>query len=174
MNDTIDFRDRYLIGRTDPDFSGGFSTNLSWKGFSIFAQFDFAIGHVIVNMGRQRNLAQVQGRSNGPVEILDSWTEENRDTDVPRYDFIDPQNNHSRNARYVENGDYLCVRELSLSYDLPTNFIQPYVNKANLFISATNLKYFTDYTGVNPEAGGSDYGRYPMPRRVVLGLNISF
>jgi hypothetical protein len=108
------------------------------------------------------------------MEITRSWTEDNKDTNIPRYDFIDPQQNHTRNDRYIEKGDYLAFREVSFSYNIPSQFIQPYVSTAKLYISATNLAYFTGYSGVLPEAKGADYGSYPMPRQVVLGVNVSF
>lgn len=71
-NDTLDTRDFVYVGRTTPTIVGGFSTALGWKGFSLFGQFDYALGFVTMNQIRMRGLSQVQGSQNSPVDIKNS------------------------------------------------------------------------------------------------------
>ncbi|MEN6453687.1 MAG: TonB-dependent receptor [Prolixibacteraceae bacterium] len=179
-NDTIDYRDRVVLGRTTPKLTGGFNTSLSWKGLSLYAKTDFAIGHLVFSRHRARGMGQIQGSQNSTTEVLDAWRPDNKQTDVPRFVFVDPHVNHGdfgsarTNSRYWEKGDYLCLRELTLSYDFPGSLIKPYLNSLRMYVSGSNLIYFTKYSGAMPEKGGEDLGRYPLPRVYTFGIDVSF
>ena len=171
----IDFQDRVVLGRTTPDFVGGFSSNLTIENFNFYVRTDFATGHIIQNDLRVRGISQVQGNQNGPVEILDSWTPDNTNTNVPRFDFTDPQQNHRRgSSRYWEKGDYMALREVTLSYTFPTDLFKEAIKDLRLYATGANLAYFTKYSGAAPENGGVDVGRFPLPKTFTLGLNITF
>jgi TonB-linked SusC/RagA family outer membrane protein len=179
----IDFRDRVKIGRITPDFFGGFTSDLTYKNFNLFIKTDFALGHLIQNNARSRGMAQVQGNMNWTNELLDTWTEENPNTNVPRYDFTDPQRNHlsfpyggqyNSSSRYWEKGDYLALREVTLSYNVPGELIGNVFQNLRIYGTGSNLAYFNDYTGYSPENGGIDSGRFPLPVSYTLGVNLSF
>ncbi len=182
----IDSRDRVVIGRTTPKLIGGINTDINYKGFSLYVKTDFAIGHYLVNGRRIKGLAQTQGNQNGPVEIANSWTPENPNTDVPRYDFTDQQKNHraggwdqgdysSSSSRTLEKGDYLAIREVTLSYNLNKPFLNNLVKGMRLYLTGSNLHYFTGYSGSLPEEShGTDLGRYPLPRTFTFGANLTF
>lgn len=181
----IDYRDRKVIGRTTPDFSGGFNTSLSYKGFSVFVKTDFAMGHYAANGNRVKGIAQTQGAQNGPSEIVNSWTPDNPTSNIPRYVFTDPQKNHiaagwdqgdqtNGNSLYWEKADYLALREISLSYNLPSDMVNNIFKEMRIFVTGTNLKYFTEYSGNSPERGGVDTGSYPLPRTYTVGLSLTF
>ncbi|WP_289023953.1 TonB-dependent receptor [uncultured Salegentibacter sp.] len=178
-DDVINSYDRKVIGRTTPDFYGGLSTNMSYKNFSLYLKTDFAAGHVIYNHIRGKGLAQTQGNLNQDALVLDSWTPENTDTDVPRFVFVDAQDNIFRgnegtvNSRFWEKGDYLAIRELTLSYDLPTEKFTDKITKLSLYLTGTNLHYFKSYSGDTPELGGYQAGEFPLPRTFTLGLNLT-
>ncbi len=170
----INDKDREVIGRTTPDFVGGFTSNLSWKNFNLFIKTDFAMGHLIRNNLREKGFAQTQGNLNAYTELLDSWTPENRDTDVPRMVFVDPQRNHNRGSdRYWEKGDYLALREVTLSYTLPKDLLKNKITSLRLFVTGDNIHYFKSYSGDTPELGGYRHGDFPMPKTVTFGLNIT-
>ncbi|SHG20760.1 TonB-linked outer membrane protein, SusC/RagA family [Salegentibacter echinorum] len=178
-DDIINSFDRQVIGRTTPDFYGGLSTNMSYKNFSLYVKTDFATGHVIYNHIRGKGLAQTQGNLNQDALVLDSWTPQNTDTDVPRFVFVDAQDNIFRggegtvNSRFWEKGDYLAIRELTLSYDLPTETFTDKIKKLSLYVTGTNLHYFKSYSGDTPEQGGYQAGQFPLPRTFTLGLNLT-
>ena len=178
-DDVINSFDRQVIGRTTPDFYGGLSTNLSYKNFSLYVKTDFATGHVIYNHIRGKGLGQTQGTLNQDALVLDSWTPQNTDTDVPRFVFVDAQDNIFRggegtvNSRFWEKGDYLALRELTLSYDLPTETFTDKIKKLSLYVTGTNLHYFKSYSGDTPEEGGYQAGEFPLPRTFTLGLNLT-
>lgn len=170
----IDYKDRKVIGRTTPDFVGGVTSNLSWKNFNLFVKTDFAVGHIILNHIREKGLAQTQGNLNAYSELTDSWTPENRDTDVPRMVFTDPQKNYMRGSdRMWEDGDYLALREVTLSYELPKSLLRNTISGLRVFFTGANLHYFKSYSGDTPEKGGKQYGEFPMPRSYTFGLSLT-
>jgi len=187
-NDTIDFRDRVKVGSTIPKVVGGFSSNLSYRGITLSARFDYALGHTIYNDVAARTLGQYQGTFNIIDWVKRSWTPENTETDIPKFYYADQlaKKNYTRennananlngnNSLLYEKGDYLALRELTLSYNLPSDL----VNKAKLsavsvYVTGQNIAYFTKYTGTAPEIGGVDSGRYPLPKSYIMGLQVSF
>ncbi|MFH7005181.1 SusC/RagA family TonB-linked outer membrane protein [Flavobacterium bizetiae] len=202
-NGVIDSRDRKYMGNMFPTFVGGFNFDASYKGFSLTVRTDYSLGATIYNEARARFLGQFQGNYGLLAESGQSWQKEGDITDVPRYRWADQtnQNNLFRseasgaayntnmfqgNSRYYESGDYLCIREITFSY----NFPKAWVEKAKLaslrmYVTGSNLYYFTKYSGLSPEVQGIDggsslglsaagsTGTYPVPRNIILGLNIS-
>ncbi|MBB4081083.1 TonB-linked SusC/RagA family outer membrane protein [Lewinella aquimaris] len=172
--------DRRVVGRTTPDFSGGFSSNLKYKNLSLYVQTDFATGHVIYNHIRGKGLAQTQGNLNQDALVLDSWTPDNRNTDVPRFVFVDAQRNIFRgnegtvNSRFWEKGNYLALREVTLSYSFPTSTFRDRIKGLNVYVTGSNLHYFKSYSGDTPETGGYQAGEFPVPRVYTAGLNLTF
>lgn len=80
----------------------------------------------------------------------------------------------SGSSFYWEKGDFLCIRELTFSYSFPKALLNKVkINGLKLNITANNLHYFTKYSGLNPELGGVDDGRYAMPKNFIFGLNLT-
>ncbi|MCY1721198.1 SusC/RagA family TonB-linked outer membrane protein [Prolixibacteraceae bacterium Z1-6] len=186
-DNVINYLDRVVIGRRTPDFTGGFTTELNYKNFSLFMKSDFAIGHYIINGRRVKGIAQTQGNQNGPAEIADSWTPENPTSDVPIFTLVDRQRNHlaaggdqgsmsSSSSRMWEKGDYLALREVTLSYDLDAKIAKNVFQNVRLYLSGSNLAYFNGFSGSSPEesSSGLDTGRFPLPRTYTLGLHVTF
>lgn len=183
-NDTIDSRDYVYVGRTIPTAQGGFSASASYHGFSFFAQFDYSLGFMIINQSYMRGMSQVQGSQNGPVDVTKTWTETNPNAVLPRYYWANYGRNYGIDgsgngvaANFWQKGNYLMVRELTLSYDLPktifTNDLRSRVSSMKVFVTGSNLAYITKYNGTFPEVGGNDVGRFPLPRVVTFGVNVS-
>lgn len=177
-DNVINSLDRKVIGRATPDFVGGFTSSLTYKNFNLFIKTDFATGHLVNNHIRVKGLAQTQGNLNQPVEVLNSWTPTNTDTDLPRFIFVDAQRNILRgnfgSTRFWEKGDYLALREITLSYNVPTEYFKNVINNLSIYVTGSNLHYFKSYSGDSPEKGGVQFGEFPMPRTVTIGLNVSF
>ena len=156
-NHKIDQLDRVKVGNIYPKWTGGFSTTLSYKNVSLYGRFDFALGHTILNMVAMRSLGQSVGFKNIIKEALKTW----------------------RSSRFYEKGDYLALRELTLNWKLPVNWISKMgMTNASVYITGQNLFYITGYSGSSPEAPltypGVDAGRYPTPRTVLVGASVSF
>lgn len=187
--------DRKVIGNYLPNVTGGFSTTLSYKGLSLYARFDYALGHTLYNDLLARSLGQYQGSFNIISEVKNTWSEENPDTDLPKFYYADQlaKNNMSvsnraglalnnNNSRFYEKGDYLACREITLSYQLPKKLISKcMLQDASVYVTGQNLFYVTGYSGISPEpvvtgtnAAGVDDGRYPTPRTFLFGLSLTF
>ncbi len=188
-NDTLDFRDFISVGRSTPTIQGGFNGLVAWKGFSLFAQFEYAMGFKILNQSYLRGLSQVQGSQNGPVDVTNTWHPDNPTGTLPRYYWANYGRNYFMDAgggtsqtspapaNFYEKGDYLALREITLSYDMPSELFQKYLkNKVQglrIYLSGSNLAYFTKYSGNFPDVGGNDVGRFPLPRTMTFGLNVT-
>mgnify|MGYP000795041568 FL=1 len=190
----IDQLDRVKVGNIYPKWTGGFSTTLSYKNVSLYGRFDFAVGHTILNMVAMRSIGQSVGFKNIISDGLKCWTPENPDTDMPKSYYDDSSNKKNlyrdtkgsditsidnRSSRFYEKGDYLALRELTLSWQLPQKWIsKAFMTSASLYVTGQNLFYITGYSGTSPEAPlvypGVDTGRYPTPRTVILGVSVSF
>ena len=187
----INSLDRKVIGRTTPDLVGGLTTSLNYKDFSLFIKTDFATGHLVWNHIRAKGYGQTQGNLNQPIEVLDSWTPTNTDTSWPRMVFVNDAKNiwrgnegsnyrsssslqNSGNSRFWEKGDYLALREVTFSYNVPVKYINNTIERLNIYATGSNLHYFKSMSGDTPEIGGVQYGSFPMPRTFTLGLNITF
>ncbi|MBL7473252.1 SusC/RagA family TonB-linked outer membrane protein [Robertkochia sediminum] len=182
----INSLDRKVIGRTTPDFVGGFTSSLSYKNFNLFVKTDFATGHLVWNHIRAKGYGQTQGNLAQPIEVLDSWTPDNTVTDWPRFVFVNGSKNVWRgnegssslqnfgNAQFWEKGDYLALREVTLSYNVPTRYFDDAIKNLSIYLTGTNLHYFKSVSGDTPEVGGVQYGQFPMPITFTMGLNVTF
>lgn len=182
----INSLDRKVIGRTTPDFIGGFSTNVKYKNFNLFVKTDFATGHLVWNHIRNKGYGQTQGNLEQPIEVLDSWTPTNTDTDWPRFVFVNGDKNIWRgnesegslqteaNSQFWEKGDYLALREVTLSYNVPTKYFNDKIKNLSIYVTGSNLHYFKSTSGDTPEIGGVQYGAFPVPKTYTVGLNLTF
>lgn len=179
-NDTIDTRDQVYMGNIYPKWTGGFVNTFSYRALSLTIRTDFGIGHTIYNAARVR----YDGHLNDDInvyapDILHSWQKQGDVTNIPRFYWADQSahnNIYRGNSIFYERGDYLCIREITISYSLGTSPLFKKIGFSSFRIYATgnNLTYFTNYSGLSPESGGTDDGRYPNPRNYILGVNISF
>jgi len=183
-NDTMDSRQFVYVGRTIPQFTGSFYANAGFKGFHLYAAFDYAIGFVINNNEILRGLSQVQGSQNGTTDILKTWSPENPNGTLPRYywanqgrNFATDASGNNTPANLWEKGDYIMLREVTLSYNLSQSKINKYlkdkIKGISVYMTGSNLSYLTKYSGNFPEEGGIDNGKYPLPRRLTIGAKIT-
>ncbi|MFD2790017.1 SusC/RagA family TonB-linked outer membrane protein [Arenibacter sp. H213] len=182
----INSLDRKVIGRTTPDFLGGLTTNFKYKNFGLFVKTDFATGHLIWNHIKNKGYGQTQGNLNQPIEVLDSWTPTNTITDWPRFVFVNDAKNVWRgsesdeslqnfgNQQFWEKGDYLALREITLSYNVPAEYFKNTIKRLNIFLTGSNLHYFKSMSGDTPEIGGVQNGAFPLPKTITIGLNLTF
>ena len=187
--------DQKVIGNYLPNITGGFSTTLGYKGLSLYARFDYALGHTLYNEFLARSLGQYQGTFNIVDVVKDMWSEDNPDADLPAFYYADQLAKYNitrgngagyqkdgANSRFYEKGDYLACREITLSYQLPKSLVNKcFLQDASVYVTGQNLFYITGYSGVSPEpavsdavAVGSDVGRYPTPRTFLFGLSLTF
>lgn len=187
----IDDNDKTVIGNYLPDFSYGLNLNASYKGFSASVFFQGVQGNDIYN-GTKVLTQGMMRLFNADKEVLNAWTPTNTNTDMPRAVSGDPNQNARVSDRFVEDGSYLRVKNVTLSYSLPEQTLASVLNGTvsglRIYFTAQNLLTFTNYTGYDPEIGASsnysggnatllqgvDFGFAPQPRTFILGLNVSF
>lgn len=176
-NGTIDSRDRIKIGNIYPTITGGFSNYFSYKNLSLTIRMDYMTGHVIYNAlatGFDTNSA---GDISMSKNIVDKgWKKQGDITNVPQYMWLDPKANILRgSSTYYLKGDFLAVREVTLGYTVPAKIMQKVkLNGLRINITGNNLHYFSKALGVAfPENGGTDAGRYPVPRNFVFGASLT-
>ncbi|MBL7736956.1 MAG: TonB-dependent receptor [Chitinophagaceae bacterium] len=183
-NDTIDTRDQVYVGNIYPVWTGGFTSSFSYKNLSLSIRLDYTGGHTIYDWSNAFALGFYGSFNTLTKDALRSWQKQGDVTDIPRiwYQDQDNQKNFSRtqaslnsgNSRFYEKGDYISIREVSLSYNIPQSLLQKIrVSSLRFYLTGSNLWYFTRYDGLNAEIGGQQRGPYPTPRNITFGLNVS-
>ena len=178
-DNVIDSKDRVYMGNQYPDWTGGFASNLSYKGFNFYVRADYTVGHTIYNYAKAFIDYNWQGDNNITQDIVDhAWKKQGDITDVARMYWAGDrgqQNNIRGNSRYYEPGDFLCLREVTLAYSFSPEFFKKLrISNLRLSVTGNNLLYITKYKGLNPEDGGQDNGRYALPRNMIFSANVTF
>ena len=187
----IDVKDLMLIGNAFPKFIFGWNNSLTYKNFELNFLIQGSQGNDIFNMTRIR----LEGyQTETSARLLDRWTPEHQNTDVPG--FVEGKareqanlvqnvriNNDQRRQRWVEDGSYVRLKNITLSYNLPRSFTNR-IKMKNLkaYISGVNLITITNYSGYDPEVSswndmdsriGVDFNNYPQQKIITVGLNVS-
>lgn len=173
----IDENDRVVIGNPNPDFTGSFSNQFSYKNWSLDALFTFSYGNDLYNYTRA-NLEAEKNYNNQSIAILNRWKMDGQITDIPKATLNDPMGNSRFSDRWIEDGSYFRLRMLSLAYNVPlkTKALQ-YVK---IYATGNNLFVLTKYLGYDPEfnATGSIYTQgvdvpvEPQVKSFQLGVRI--
>jgi TonB-linked SusC/RagA family outer membrane protein len=170
--------DRTMIGNPTPDWTIGFNASFEYKDFDLSMLFTGAFGHEIFN-GTQRQDLRYTNRTDA---ILDRWTGEGTSNEIPRYTWIDVNNNYRVSDLYIEDGSYLRLKNIQLGYTLPKSILTKIKTSVwRFYVSAENLLTITKYTGTDPEIGamssfdiGIDRAVYPQARTFRVGTTITF
>lgn len=180
-NGVINEKDMVYVGTEFPTLTGGFTNTFSYKNLMLSLRMDYTMGHTVFNYARAFMEGQWKLNMNLTQNLVDNgWQEQGDNAALPRYDWESTRAQYNvfptrTGQGYYESGDYLAIRELSISYNLPQSLLTPvHLQNVRLSVTGNNLYYFTKYQGLNPEFGGRDYGRYPIPRNFIFGLNITF
>lgn len=196
----IDDDDMTFIGNPEPKFTWGFGNTFSYKGFDLSLQFSGSYGNKIMNY--QRRFLDITGAtSNQLTTVLDyarlakidpdgpddyrNYYVTNPETIMPRLSTESGVNKNNRvSDAYVEDGSYIRLQNVSLSYTLPRKWMSNiFLTNAKIYCNVQNLFTLTKYDGYDPEVGsmqgtallnGVDYSRYPSPRIYTVGVNLQF
>lgn len=173
--------DRTYLGSGIPKVHFGLNARVEWKGFDLSLSTYGAAGFKVVDFV-DVTLRSSYGTLNKSVELLNAWTPDNMDTDVPRiaYKSTGSITNDMFTERFLQDATYLKIGNVTLGYNFPDKWFNGYVNNVRVYASGQNLVTFTKYRGYNVDfAGGTftpgyNYSSYPTPRSVMFGVNISF
>ncbi len=182
-NGVIDDNDRCIIGDPNPDLSLGLNLTFNYKAFTLDMFFAGDFGFDIQNHMKRQLLSMNYGNlaTNRGADILNAWTPENTNTDIPALSLTDDNNESRFSTYYVENGSYMKMKYLKLSYSLPEKIIRKIgASGLEVFGQVENVFTITKYKGLDPELLPAEYGAridngaYPRPRTFTLGLNLQF
>ena len=170
--------DRTVIGDPNPDIYGNIFTSLAWKRFKLDVNFNYSLGNDVYNYMRSQ-LESGSRFMNQTSAMNRRWQVEGQVTDVPRISFQDPMGNSRFSDRWIEDGSYLRLKSVTLSYDLPLK--SEFIQGLQFWIQGNNLLTFTKYLGSDPEFSmttsvigqGIDLGQLPMSRSLVAGVKIN-
>ncbi|MFT3751823.1 MAG: SusC/RagA family TonB-linked outer membrane protein [Paludibacter sp.] len=174
----IDENDRVVIGDPNPELFGSVSNVFRYKQWTLSTLFQYSIGNDIYNYTRSQ-LENMSSYNNQSRAILNRWRYEGNVTNMPKATYGDPLGNSRFSDRWIEDGSYIRVKNIQLSYELKLsgNFIQ----SATFFATGENLLTLTRYKGLDPEFAlgqsalysGIDACFVPQPRVISFGVNLS-
>ena len=173
----IDEKDMTVIGDPNPDFFGSLVSRLQWKRWTLNTVLTFSYGNDVYNALRS-GLESMTGTENQTVTVKNRWSYEGHVTETPKAVWGDPRGNARFSDRWIEDGSYIRLKSLSISYDIPLNIA--FVQGLQLYATANNLLTFTKYLGYDPEFSvmqsplyyGVDMGVTPQPRAVMIGVKL--
>ncbi len=175
--------DRFIVGDAQPDLFGGFTSDLSWKGFTFNMFWQFSLGNDQLHWNR---FFQEHGGGRNTqyhVSQLDRWQQPGDVTMVPRMTAAN-YSGSLRPSRFLEDGSYVRLKNITLGYNIPSSVVQKLgMRSARVYISAQNLITITDYTGLDPELNtgannqlvqGIELYAFPQARVLTGGFTLNF
>ena len=172
-----------IVGTSTPKYFGGFNTGLRYGSLSLNANFTFSGGADIYNSARELFDSDGNYPTFNQQVLMDGWTRWQQPGDVVTHPLPMPGGNAlaSRpSTRYLEDGSYLRMTNVTLTYNLPATVMQRigFLTNFSVYVAGDNLFTITDFSGVDPAVSGGLAGRssleYPIPKRLVVGLNTTF
>lgn len=171
--------DRQVIGSALPDLFGSFGTTVTYRRLSLNALFSWSSGNELYNsMDQQMHL--MSDYSNQSPDVSGRWISESQPGNgLSRAAFDDPSGNGAASNLWIEDGSFIKLKNITLSYDIP---VKGFLNRLNVYFTGENLLTFTDYSGFDPEVvtssdpmlRGIDFGSTPAPKSYLLGIKMSF
>ena len=170
--------DRVVIGDPNPDIYGNIFTSLQWKRLRLDVRFNYSLGNDVYNYMR----SQLEGGNrfmNQTTAMMRRWQVEGQQTDMPRITFQDPMGNSRFSDRWIEDGSYLRLKTVTLSYDMPMN--SQFLQGLQFWVQANNLFTISKYLGSDPEFASSanvigmgiDTGCLPQCLNIMAGIKIN-
>lgn len=169
--------DKTVIGSSNPENFGGIGNTFTYKRWALNAFVQFVSGNELFNFVRYQNESMI-GLGNQSTRVLNRWEYDGQQTEIPRALYNDPIGNSDFSTRWIEDGSYMRIKNVSLSYSIPGEFLV--FKNAQFYVSGSNLFTVTKYLGYDPEFSfssahvmqGIDYGLTPQPRQFVVGIKL--
>lgn len=175
----IDNNDRTVIGNPLPIHTGGFSNNFTYKNFDLNVFFQWSYGNDLYNANRLMLETGPRYNVNQFASYANRWSPENQDSDIPG---IRGTSISAYSTRIVEDGSFLRLKTVQLSYSLPSNLMKSLkIKSAKVYMAAQNIVTWSNYSGYDPEVSvrrtaltpGFDYSAYPRAFTTTIGLNVN-
>ena len=174
---------------TSPKLFGGFNPSLTWKNIDLNASFGFSLGGKIYNYSRQEYDSDGAYTDRNQMKLIDGWSRWEKEGDIathPAASYGNKSNSNKASTRYLEDGDYLKLRSLSIGYNL--NLSKYYIQNMRIYFTAENVFTLTGFSGIDPEVpayydettgtyksiGTAGANLYPSTRKFMFGINLTF
>lgn len=177
----INADDKTIIGHAQPDFTFGFNNTVRFWGFDLTVYIDGSYGNDICNINSVYGLSF--GQDQQFKTVLNRWTKDNPTNEYPRLDATNNNANFIFSDRYIEDGSFIRLQNVTLGYNFPAKWMKRIgLSSLRIYFSATNLYTLTKYSGYSPDISmggmnnlkmGHDNGGYPNPTSFKMGINIS-
>jgi len=176
-NQIINELDKTIIGDPNPGLFGGFFTTLTYRGFDLSLFFNYSMGNDIYNYTKQVSQS-MDSYANQSTSVMDRWSSSNTGSEIPRNAYGDPSGNTFFSDRWIEDGSYLRLKQITLSYHFSR--ISKIYRGMTVYIKANNLLTLTKYSGYDPEFFyyndpfymGIDYGKIPHSQSFMIGIKL--
>ena len=171
------------VGSASPNFTGGMSNTFTYGNLSLSAFFNFVQGNLIYHTSRALFDSDGAYNTYNSMVLADGWSRWEKPGDQathPKPVFGGNNNSNQASSRFLEEGSYLRLRNLTFAYEFSERLMnQLHIAKARIYLSGDNLLTFTKFSGMDPEvvlgpSGGTSSIKYPISRKVLLGINVSF
>ncbi len=185
VTNNYDAAQRVVLGNPNPKFTAGLTNNFSYKGFNLSFMFYMVYGNKIYNGGGAYMSASGNYFDNQTIDQLNAWQKPGDVTMVPQARLF-ASNGTGDSSRYLDDGTYLRLKNLSLSYELPKGVLKSLngMREVKIFVTGQNLLTFTKYKGFDPEVNtdylagnislGNDFYSAPQARTISFGINLGF
>jgi TonB-dependent starch-binding outer membrane protein SusC len=169
--------DRKIIGNPNPKAVWGLNNDFSYKGIKVNVFFQAFTGGDMLNLVKME-LDRLSGNSNATTDVLNRWTPENTNTNIPK---AAVGRVPRTSTRFVEDGSFVRLKNISIGYDFSSELLSKLrISSARVYVSGQNLLTFTKYSGVDPEVAfrssnvnlGLDYDSYPNTSSYTFGINL--
>ena len=170
----IDDKDRTYLGNPNPSFTFAMNNTFAYMGFDLSIFLQGVAGNKILNANRFWNEA-MEIPQNQTIATLGRWNGEGTSNTMPRAIYNNPNKNSRPSDRYIEDGSYLRIKNLTIGYSLPKSWLKKsHLSTARCYMTGQNLLTFTKYSGFDPEIGinGIDNNVYPVTRTFSVGINL--
>ncbi|RXG29003.1 SusC/RagA family TonB-linked outer membrane protein [Leeuwenhoekiella palythoae] len=171
---------KQIVGSSTPDFYGGFSSMMLYKGFSLSANFNFSQGGQIYHSSRELYDADGAYPTYNQQVLQDGWSRWEEPGDIathPRALYGGNNLSNKTSSRYLEDASYLRMRNIRLGYTFSQKWLSDlHMSNFEVYLTGDNLLTITDFSGTDPEVGIDGYAssQYPISKRIAFGLNLSF
>ncbi len=172
----INENDRTVIGNPNPTWLFSMNNRLTYKGFELSIYLQGVSGNKIYNQTRSV-MESMSAAYNQAASTADRWYGEGTSNSMPRAVWADPNGNNRISDRWVENGSYLRLKNVTLAYNFPDKWLKRInFENARILVSCENVATITGYKGLDPEVGidGIDYSSFPPSRVFNIGLSVNF
>lgn len=172
----INESDRTVIGNPNPTWLYSMNNRFTYKGFELSIYLQGVAGNKIYNRTRSV-MESMSAAYNQAASTAHRWHGEGTSYSMPRAVWADPNGNNRISDRWVENGAYLRLKNITLAYNLPDSWLKKIsFESARILVSCENVATITGYKGLDPEVGidGIDYSSFPPSRIFNVGLSVNF